>query len=54
MGCRKSVAVLEKLVVGLLVYEAQLEFLLSPLGFLKKDGDGSIYTREGRDSRVYV
>lgn len=54
MGCRKSVAVSEKLMVGLLVYEAQLEFLLSSLGFLKKDEDGNIYMREGRGSRVYV
>jgi len=54
MACRKSVDVSEKLVVGLLVYEAQLEFLLSPLGLRKKDEDGNIYTTEGRGSCVYV
>lgn len=54
MGCRKSVAISEKLVVGLLVYEVQLEFLLFSLGFLKKDEDGNTYTREGKGSHVYV
>lgn len=51
---QRLVAVLEKLKRSMLVHEAQLKFLLLPLGFLKKDENSNISMRGHRESCAYI